>query len=98
MKLLTVKIAAPERDEILQPFQCRMARAGLGITVRQLAAILKINAGTICNFEMSDTKPMPRGTQPRIIRAIRLGLEYAGATFLDENATQGAGVAIKERS
>jgi transcriptional regulator with XRE-family HTH domain len=39
---------------ILQPIQCRMARAALGMGVRELAAAAKVSADTVARFERGE--------------------------------------------
>jgi transcriptional regulator with XRE-family HTH domain len=39
---------------ILLPVQCRMARAALGLGVRELAAAAKVSIDTVARFERGD--------------------------------------------
>lgn len=57
--------------------QCRMARVGLGLTVRQLAALAQCSNETVGRFELGET------LKPRTIADLRRTLEAAGAIFLD---------------
>jgi DNA-binding XRE family transcriptional regulator len=72
------------------PIQCRMARAALGIGVRDLAATAKVSADTITRFERGD------GLKERTIDALRQALEASGIEFIEENGG-GPGVRLKER-
>ena len=58
-----------------------MARSGLGLSVRDLAELARVNKATIVRLE-AGIKP----ARPSTIDAVRSALEGAGATFLaDEN-------------
>jgi transcriptional regulator with XRE-family HTH domain len=56
-----------------------MARAGLGMGVRDLAAAAKVSVDTVARFERGEE------LKERTIDALRLALENAGAIFIDEN-------------
>ncbi len=60
----------------MSPAQCRMARAGIGWGVRDLAAAAAVAMGTLVDFETGKRIP-----QPRTLAAIRTALEAAGVTF-----------------
>jgi transcriptional regulator with XRE-family HTH domain len=60
---------------IFLPVQCRMARAALGLGVRELAATAKVSIDTIARFERGDQ------LKERTIDAIRRSLEAAGVEF-----------------
>jgi transcriptional regulator with XRE-family HTH domain len=60
---------------ILLPVQCRMARAALGMGVRELAAAAKVSIDTVARFERGDE------LKERTIDALRLALEKAGVEF-----------------
>jgi transcriptional regulator with XRE-family HTH domain len=55
--------------------QCRMARAALQISVRELAAMAKVATDTISRLEAG--KPL----KPRTIEAVQHALEKAGVEF-----------------
>ena len=55
--------------------QCRMARAGLGLGVRELAAAAAVSTNTIARHERGET------LYPRTVQTIRAALEAAGVTF-----------------
>src|SRR5208282_607781 len=60
---------------IFLPVQCRMARAALGMGVRELAAAAKVSADTVARFERGDE------LKERTVDAIRQTLEAAGVEF-----------------
>ena len=60
---------------ILLPVQCRMARAALGLGVRQLAAAAKVSIDTIARFERGEE------LKERTIDALQRALEAAGVEF-----------------
>jgi predicted transcriptional regulator len=59
--------------------QCRMARAALQISVRELATMAKVATDTISRFEAG--KPL----KPRTVEAIQHALEKAGIEFINGN-------------
>jgi transcriptional regulator with XRE-family HTH domain len=60
---------------ILLPVQCRMARAALGLGVRELAAAAKVSIDTVARFERGDE------LKERTIDALQRALEAAGIEF-----------------
>jgi transcriptional regulator with XRE-family HTH domain len=60
---------------ILLPVQCRMARAALGLGVRELAASAKVSIDTVARFERGDE------LKERTIDALQRALEAAGVEF-----------------
>ena len=68
--------------------QCKMARAALGLGVRDLAHLAKVSPNTVTRFERGET------LQPRTIEALRSALEGAGVSFIDGNG-DGAGVRLR---
>src|SRR5260370_9762956 len=60
---------------ILLPVQCRMARAALGLGVRELAAAAKLSIDTVARFERGDE------LKERTIEALNQTLEPAGVEF-----------------
>ena len=60
---------------IFLPVQCRMARAALGLGVRDLAAAAKVSVDTVVRFERGDE------LKERTIEALRRALEEAGVEF-----------------
>lgn len=59
----------------MSPEQCKMARAGLGLGVRELAAMAKVSTNTITRFERGEKLGQ------RTLDAIRAALEAAGVEF-----------------
>jgi len=72
------------------PIQCRMARAALGLGVRELAAAAKVSIDTIARFERGEE------LKERTVEAIQRTLEAAGVEFIDENGG-GPGVRLRHR-
>jgi transcriptional regulator with XRE-family HTH domain len=60
---------------ILLPVQCRVARAALGLGVRELAAAAKVSIDTVARFERGDE------LKERTIEALQRALEAAGVEF-----------------
>ena len=60
---------------IFLPVQCRMARAALGLGVRELAAAAKVSTDTVARFERGDE------LKERTIDALQRALEAAGIEF-----------------
>lgn len=73
------------------PVQCRMARAALGLGVRELASVAAVSPDTIARLERGEE------LKPRTVEAIRAALEAAGVEFIAENGG-GAGVRLRTRS
>ena len=76
---------------IIRPVQCRMARAALGIGVRDLAAAAKVSVDTVARFERGE--PL----KERTVDALRNVFIEAGIEFIDENGG-GPGVRLRNRS
>jgi len=57
------------------PVQCRMARAALGLGVRELAALAKVSIDTVARFERGDE------LKERTIDALKTAMEAAGVEF-----------------
>ncbi len=60
---------------IFLPVQCRMARAALGLGVRELAAAAKVSTDTVARFERGDE------LKERTIDALQRALEASGVEF-----------------
>lgn len=73
----------------MTPEQCRMARAGLNLGVRDLAGLAQVSTNTITRLERGES------LYPRTIEAIRTALEAAGVEFIAENGG-GAGVRLRK--
>ena len=70
--------------------QCKMARAALGWTTRDLAERAQVGIMTISRFEAGTGETYP-ATKAAIARA----LENAGISFIPENG-EGAGVRLRK--
>lgn len=75
---------------MINPAQIRMARAGLGISVRVLAERSNVAESTIHRFEASRG-----GMQANTLERLQSALEAAGATFLPADSSGGPGVRLK---
>lgn len=78
-----------EQDTELLAVQCKMARAALGLGVRELAEKAEVSADTIVRLEKGEE------LRPRTLSAIRTALEAAGVIFVEENG-QGPGVRLRK--
>ena len=76
-------------DWALSAAQCRMARAGLELGVRDLAKAAAVSTNTISRLEGGEA------LQPRTLAAIRTALEAAGVEFIAANGG-GAGVRLRK--
>lgn len=70
--------------------QCRMARAALGLTVKQLTEMSGVSHDTVVRFEGGQE------LKPRTVAAIRQALEAAGVQFIDQNG-MGPGARLRDR-
>lgn len=66
-----------------------MARAGLGMSVRDLADRAQVSTNTISRLEAGDE------LKPRTVEAIQRALEEAGVIFVAENG-EGPGVRLRK--
>jgi len=73
----------------MEAIQSKMARAALGLTVKQLAEISGVSHDTINRLEAGEE------LKPRTVAAIRAALEAAGVEFIPENGG-GAGVRLRK--
>ena len=67
----------------MSPEQCKMARAGLGISVRRLAELSSFSTGTIVKFEGGEHR-----LNPRTLKALREALEAQGAVFSEDGGVR----------
>ncbi|MBE9604728.1 helix-turn-helix transcriptional regulator [Acetobacteraceae bacterium H6797] len=74
----------------MRPVQCKMARAALGIGVRDLAEAAQVSPDTVVRFERGET------LRERTVGDLRRALEAAGVLFIDQNGN-GPGVRLRER-
>ncbi|KZK75380.1 hypothetical protein PsW64_05284 [Pseudovibrio sp. W64] len=72
----------------ITPAQCKMARAGLGMGVRELAELAQVSTNTVTRFERGEE------LKPRTIEALQTALEKLGMEFIPEN---GGGVGVRLR-
>jgi transcriptional regulator with XRE-family HTH domain len=70
------------------PVQCKMARAAVGLGIRDLAEKADVSPETVVRFEQGAT------LRNRTVAAIRAALEAAGVELIAENGG-GAGVRLK---
>ncbi|MGO4389453.1 helix-turn-helix domain-containing protein [Microvirga sp. 2YAF29] len=73
----------------MTPQQCKMARAGLGLGVRELAERAQVSTNTVTRLEAGED------LKGRTIEAVRAALEAAGVEFIPENGG-GAGVRLRK--
>jgi transcriptional regulator with XRE-family HTH domain len=76
---------------LLAPVQIKMARAALGLGVRDLAAAADVAASTISRFE-SEKGGMQTGTLERVQKV----LERKGVIFIATDSGGGPGVRLKK--
>lgn len=75
---------------MVTPAQIKMARAGLGISVRVLSERSNVAESTIHRFEANKG-----GMQVSTLERLQSALEAAGATFLPADSSGGPGVRLK---
>ncbi len=73
----------------MTPQQCKMARAGLGLGVRELAEMAQVSTNTITRLEAGED------LKGRTVEAVRAALEAAGVEFIPEDGG-GAGVRLRK--
>ena len=78
-----------EDDALITPAQCRMARAGIVMSVRELARLADVSGLEVTRFENGNA-----GTLSAVVRRFRIILESRGVRFLD--GADGGGVEISE--
>jgi transcriptional regulator with XRE-family HTH domain len=69
--------------------QSRMARAALGLGVRDLAKVAEVSPDTVARLERGED------LRPATVAAIRAALEAAGVIFIEENGG-GPGVRLRK--
>jgi transcriptional regulator with XRE-family HTH domain len=77
----------------MSPRQCRIARAALGLSVRELGEIAQVRAATISHFESGGDSY--RST----VDKLQLALEARGVVFIGKGETSlagGEGVRLRE--
>ena len=65
--------------------QCKMARAALGLGVRDLARLASVSTDTVSRLERGET------LKESTLQRMRIALEEAGVAFIDDN---GGGVKL----
>lgn len=75
---------------MISPAQIRMARAGLGISVKVLAERSGVADSTIHRFEAGRG-----GMQTGTLERLQTALEAAGAIFMSADASGGPGVRLE---
>ena len=78
-----------DQDTDFLAVQCKMARAALGLGVRDLATAADVSPDTIIRLEKGDV------LRRRTVLAVRAALEEAGVEFIPENGG-GAGVRLRK--
>lgn len=71
------------------PVQCKMARAALGLGVRELAQLAKVAPATVSRFEAGED------LKERTVDALQAAFEAAGVVFIAENG-EGPGVRLRK--
>jgi transcriptional regulator with XRE-family HTH domain len=74
----------------MNAIQCKMARAAVGLGVRDLAKLAEVSVDTVSRLERGEE------LMPRTVAAIRTALEAAGVIFIDQNGN-GPGVRLRDR-
>jgi DNA-binding XRE family transcriptional regulator len=82
-----------EKDSPCSAAQCRMARAALRWTTKDLAKRARIDGNTVIRFENGKRK-----SNETTMLVIKQAFEAAGLIFIDADETAGAGVRVKEAS
>ena len=75
---------------MLSPVQCKMARAALGLGVRELAEAADVSVNTVTRLERGEK------LLPRTMAAVLVALEAGGVQFIDTDGTW-LGVMVKAR-
>ncbi|MGG7524112.1 helix-turn-helix domain-containing protein [bacterium BS0013] len=78
---------------MMDPTQCRMARAALGWTALELAHAAMVGVATVNRFEAGQSKPN-RVT----IAALQAALEHGGAVFLEAGEMKDGGPGVRLRN
>ncbi|MBB5041907.1 helix-turn-helix domain-containing protein [Shinella fusca] len=70
--------------------QCKMARAALGLGVRELAKLAEVSVDTVSRLERGEE------LMPRTITTIRQALQSAGVEFINDDRGEGV-VKLRDR-
>jgi transcriptional regulator with XRE-family HTH domain len=76
---------------MISAVQCKMARAAVGLGVRDLAKLADVSVDTVSRLERGEE------LMPRTLAAIRSTLEAAGVLFIDDARGEGV-VKLRPRS
>jgi predicted transcriptional regulator len=68
---------------MISPEQCRMARAGLGWSARDLASAARVGLATVQRFETGQVTPIPA-----TVTAMQRALETAGIEFRSDGSVR----------
>ena len=74
----------------MTPGQCRMARAALRWSTRDLAREASVGVNTVSRFETGEN------AHDSTIRLMRTTLEAAGIIFIEADETAGPGVRLRD--
>jgi transcriptional regulator with XRE-family HTH domain len=76
---MNLQLAASTWAPRMNPTQCRMARAALGIGVRELAALADVAVSTVSRFEAG------QNVHTRSVDSMRDALEKGGVEFTNDD-------------
>lgn len=77
----------------MTPTQSRMARAALGLSIPELAALAEVRPSTVSHFELG------RDSYARTVRKLQDALEAKGAVFVSAGeASIAGGVGVRLRA
>lgn len=88
----TQRLFFDTRRRLLSPAQVKMARAALGLGVRDLAELAECAPSTVLRFETGKG-----GMQTGTLARIRTALEAEGIVFIEADDKFGAGVRLRAR-
>lgn len=71
------------------PVQCKMARAALGLGVRELAKLADVSPDTVARFERGEE------LRDRTVAAMQNALETSGVLFVPADTEGGVGVRLR---
>jgi transcriptional regulator with XRE-family HTH domain len=76
----------------MTPEQCRMARAALGLGVREVAKLAEVSPNTVARLERGES------LYPRTVETICVALMGAGVIFLAAGETPDGGPGVRLRN
>ena len=77
------------REPYLNAVQCRMARAALGLGVRDLAMAAQVSPSTVTRLEYGEE------LKPRTVKALQRVLEASGVILIEEDEMSGVGSGVR---